>query len=172
MNFINVKLTTFMCVSGKSRGRLTATVEATTSNNEQSVNKETADIFLLFYFFAQTVGLQLLGTKSSRNVVTQDLFKAEMISRGYTFLLCQLVTCLWRPSTNKKSSLPRIKILIRLWSKIGIQEIILEKRMRCNNYDYAWSSACKKLPWKNWSAANNMRKACLQNGSQSQSLLR
>lgn len=36
-----------MCVSGKSRGRLTATVEATTSNNEQSVNKETADIFFV-----------------------------------------------------------------------------------------------------------------------------
>ena len=51
-----------------------------------------------------------------------------------TFFLCQLVTCLWRPLTNKKSSLLRIKTLIRLISKIGIQ---------------------KKKLWRNGCAAKN-----------------
>ena len=143
VNFINVKLTTFMCVSGKSRGRLAApTAEATTTNNEQSVNKDTADIF------SSTTSLRPLACNCSEPKALamwwrRIYLKAEMISRGYTFFLCQLVTCLWRPSTNKKSSLPREKILIRLWSKIGIQEIILETRMRCKKFDYVYSRFCQ-----------------------------
>lgn len=45
VDFINLELTTFMWVSGISRGRLIATAEEITKNDEQSVNKERADIF-------------------------------------------------------------------------------------------------------------------------------
>ena len=94
-------LTTFMRVSGKSWWRLTAAAEAIITNDEQSINKETADIFSsssLLRPSAYNRSERKALTKWWRNIY----LKAEMISRGWKCLLRQLVTCLWRPLTNNK----------------------------------------------------------------------
>lgn len=161
-----------MWVSGISR---IATAEAITKNDEQSVNKERPDIF------SSTSLLRPFACKRSerkaRAIWWRWIYlKAEMISRGWIFLLCQLVTCLWRPF-----KIWQIKKRILDWSQsidslvLAYWKISMAKWMRCKRYDCSCCSVAvlcdASVSLTSSVAPTTPRKGCEQNCSKCNGLL-